>query len=91
MHTTVPNLAVDALVAEVHSPLILETSRHYLSPNGVHDPAWWWVKASNLGTPSGVVVRFNLAHETDIDDLFYSHYPKEAILLTSCKAAAHVP
>ena len=28
----------------------------------VHDPAWWWVKASNLGTPSGVVVRFNLAH-----------------------------
>ncbi len=28
----------------------------------VHDPAWWWVKASNLETPSGVVVRFNLAH-----------------------------
>eukprot|EP00980_Cylindrotheca_fusiformis_P007273 scaffold1525_cov142-Cylindrotheca_fusiformis.AAC.73 len=31
-------------------------------PLCVHDPAWWWVKASNLGTPSGVVVRFNLAH-----------------------------
>ena len=33
-----------------------------LLPFCVHDPAWWWVKASNLGTPSGVVVRFNLAH-----------------------------
>ena len=28
----------------------------------VHDPAWWWVKASNLGGPGGPVVRFNLAH-----------------------------
>jgi len=28
----------------------------------VHDPAWWWVKASNLGGLSGPVVRFNLAH-----------------------------
>ena len=28
----------------------------------VHDPAWWWVKASNLKRPSGLVVRFNLAH-----------------------------
>jgi hypothetical protein len=27
----------------------------------VHDPAWWWVKASNLGRLSGLVVRFNLA------------------------------
>ena len=29
----------------------------------MHDPAWWWVKASNLGTLSGVAVRFSLAHE----------------------------
>ena len=28
----------------------------------MHDPAWWWVKASNLGTLSGVAVRFSLAH-----------------------------
>ena len=28
----------------------------------VHDPAWWWVKASNLEGPGGPVVRFNLAH-----------------------------
>ena len=27
----------------------------------MHDPAWWWVKASNLGTLSGVAVRFGLA------------------------------
>lgn len=29
---------------------------------GVHDPAWWWVKASNLEGPGGPVVQFNLAH-----------------------------
>ena len=28
----------------------------------VHDPAWWWVKASNLGGLSGPVVQFHLAH-----------------------------
>ena len=28
----------------------------------VHDPAWWWVKASNLGRLGGLVVRFHLAH-----------------------------
>ena len=28
----------------------------------MHDPAWWWVKASNLGGLGGPVVRFNLAH-----------------------------
>ena len=26
------------------------------------DPAWWWVKASNLGGLGGPVVRFNLSH-----------------------------
>ena len=30
----------------------------------MHDPAWWWVKASNLGTLSGVAVRFSLAHDS---------------------------
>ena len=29
---------------------------------GVHDPAWWWVKASNLGGLGGPVVRFNFMH-----------------------------
>jgi hypothetical protein len=28
----------------------------------VHDPAWWWAKASNLRGLGGPVVRFNLAH-----------------------------
>jgi hypothetical protein len=32
----------------------------------VHDPAWWWVQASNLWTASAVVVRFNLAHVADL-------------------------
>ena len=40
--------------------IIFRTLR--LSSFCVHDPAWWWVKASNLETPNGVVVRFNLAH-----------------------------
>jgi len=28
----------------------------------VHEPAWWWVKASNLGGLERPVVRFDLAH-----------------------------
>jgi len=32
----------------------------------VHDPAWWWVKASNLGGLGGPVVRFNLAHVVNV-------------------------
>ena len=35
-------------------------------PTGVYDPAWWWVKASNLGGLSGPVVQFNLTRETEI-------------------------
>ena len=35
----------------------------------VHDPAWWWVKASNLGGLSGPVVRFNLAHVSDDESI----------------------
>jgi len=44
----------------------------------VHDPAWWWVKASNLGGPGGPVVRFNLAH----GDFVESYFP--VFLATVC-------
>ena len=36
----------------------------------VHDTAWWWVKASNLGSLSSPVVWFNLAH---ISSFFLFH------------------
>ena len=28
----------------------------------MHDPAWWWVAASNRRGPGGPAVRFSLAH-----------------------------
>jgi len=72
LYTTVSYLAVDALFVPRSTCLL-----HFLDflvgfniewyNNSVHDPAWWWVKASNLETPSGVVVRFNLAHVPDLE------------------------
>ena len=45
--------------------------RHYFIC--VHDPAWWWVKASNLGGLGGPVVRFHLFR------VLYIHGPRLAI------------
>jgi hypothetical protein len=68
-------VTVDALPFVVRAEVVLYLftymivdggSNRFISLNveykSVLDPAWWWVKASNLGGLENPVVQFDLAH-----------------------------